>query len=673
VKYSTAGAPHSKFNGLQYNLFSAFARRLRFIGCTFNDNFNIHNSTLAELAFYSSRDNTPNKFNSNAIFLGITTTGTLLVTHCQFKDPQGLISFNTAKSVGNMSLEGSLFAGPVDLAGLIVESQFSCTHVQFLNTTVPARFNGTQLLKGAVLDDARFMGGVDFTALHVGQRLQCVGAIFGNDTQEVTFSTAVVDGPAILENCIFNGHLDFTSAIVKHDLYFKGSRFTNQQAGVTFTATRISGSAFFDDCQFSGPFKFIGAHVGGIGSFNRAKFTKVANLQAVKVAASMNFRHTEFGDSLDLSGADIDGQLIMADDKFLSTDGGLILNSSKVKRGYFLDNCHVNGFLNCAGANIGGQLGVTRTRFSGQTATASFSSANIEGDFVINECQFAGPSSFISTNITGQFRCTASGFLSESQKSDFAGIRVEGSAVFWGSTFNGSVRLRNGQFMQNLSIATAQFDKDIDLSNVIVKGYFYVFFIPEEQSFNTTERSSNQTKLPSSGNLNNFRFAGSDLHENGQWKLWLGLTPASEYTPDPFLALEQSFRKVGRDDLADQVYYSMKVREGHYRWRKGRYSKWLENQALRFLVGHGVHGWWLWLWAIPLLLVFTFACHYTHNTISPFRTFFYAVDVFLPVDLHQNTICDIPDPLKLLTELWGWIIVPLALAQLGGVLKNKEQ
>lgn len=651
--------------------FSTFNRRLRFVGCTFDDHFNIHHSTLAELACYSSKDGTITKFNSNAIFLGIITTGNLLVTHCLFANPESIVSFNTTRSVGNMSLEASLFAGPVDLAGLTVETQLNCTHAQFLSTKTPVGFNSSSFLKGAMFDNSRFMGGVDFTALHVGQRLQCIRTIFASDTQEVDFSTAVFDGPAILENCIFKGPLSFTSAIARHDLYFRGSYFTNQQAEVTFTGARVSGSVFFDDCQFSGPFKFVVAQVEGLGSFNRAKFAKIANLQAVKVAGSVHFRQTEFEATLDLSGADITGQLIIANAKFTSTEGGLILNSSKVKRGVFLDDCQIKGFMNCVGAFIGGQLGVTRTHFSSPNSATSFSSTHVEGDLFINECQFAGPFSFVSTNISGQFLCTASSFLNESHKSDFAGFCAQGSVMFWGSIFNGPVRLRNGQFMQNLSIATAQFNKEIDLSNVNVKGYFYVFFIPEEQRSNTGH-SGNHTKLPPYGNLNNFRFAGSDLHEKEQWKLWLRLPPHTEYAPDPFLALEQSFRRIGRDDLADKIYYSMKVREGHDLWRKRRYGKWLENQALKLLVGYGVHGSLLWLWAIPMPLIFAFACHYSHDTISPIRVLSYAIDVFLPVDLHQKKNCDIPDPLGLLTELWGWIIVPLALAQLGGVLKKKE-
>lgn len=651
--------------------FSNFTRRLRFVACRFNDHFNIHSSTFAELAFYSSKDTTPTTFHSNAIFMGVITTGDFLCVNCRFENPGGVVSFNNAKTTGIMSLERTFFSGPVDLAGFRVDSQLNCMKTQFLNASVPVRFNGGQLSKGAVFDQAQFMGGADFSALHV-DRLQCVATHFHNIEQEVSFSTAVIDGPAILENCTFAGPVDFTSSTIRHDLYLKGSRFTNRQTSAVFTGIKISGSVFLDDCQLLGPLTFVVAHVGGQGSFNRSKFMSTANFQAIKLAGSMNFRQTQFEGTVDLSGADIDGQLIMLDDKFLNVDCGLSLNSSRIKRGFFLENSHVEGFLNCAGADIGGQVGITRTRFSSEAGLTTFSNAQIGGDLVIDDCQFAGPVSFASTNIIGQFRCTAVKFSNESQRSDFAGVHVQGSVVFWRSTFNGSVRLRNGHFSQNLSISTATFNKDIDLSNAIVNGYFYVFFIPEDLRINS-ETPTFETILPTSGNLNNFRFAGSDLHEDGRWKTWLALSPSSEYMPDPFLALEHSFRKVGRDDLADQVYYAMKVKEGHNLWERGRFDKWVGNQVLHFLVGHGVYGWWLWLWAIPLPLCFTFVCYYLHDTVSPFRTLFYAIDVFLPVDLHQTNICDIPEPLRILTELWGWIIIPLALAQLGGVLKKKEQ
>ena len=233
--------------------------------------------------------------------------------------------------------------------------------------------------------------------------------------------------------------------------------------------------------------------------------------------------------------------------------------------------------------------------------------------------------------------------------------------------------------MRNVSLIGAQFSKPLNLSNTSIAGTFYVYSMTGAGGNGIVH----PTKLPPYADLRGLTFDRTDLEYGNRWQAWLSLRRSEDsHDPSPYLALESYFHRAGRDDLADRVHYEMRKAEGQALWRQGRWDKWTLNCLLRWAVGYGVYGWRLFIWAgvvlVPAWLYFVVTLKQAIEPDKPVSlwSLIYTMDVFLPVNLNQEDLYNRPGPVfaivKFATKLWGWIIIPLAMAQLAGFLKKKR-
>ncbi|MCW5786081.1 MAG: hypothetical protein KIT49_01065 [Nitrospira sp.] len=229
------------------------------------------------------------------------------------------------------------------------------------------------------------------------------------------------------------------------------------------------------------------------------------------------------------------------------------MNGCKVVRGAFFDEAVISGPLNLVGSDIGGQLGFRRTRFLSDRSFANLSNAKVRGDVILDFAEFNASVSFVGAIIEGQFRCIEAKFTHTPDSIALTGIKVSASTFFWNTIFSGSVTARHALFAQNLSLAGSNFDGALDLRNSLVSGHLYVFSRPEDS---TPSLVLSTTKLPITAKLGGFRFGGTDLSHNEGWRKWLKLASSqASYEPDVYLTLEGCFRAMGRDDVADRVYF----------------------------------------------------------------------------------------------------------------------
>ena len=635
-------------------------RRLLFTGCNFRDEFDLRAATLSEIGFLTS------KARQQTIFHGPIKLGSCQVSDrvlCVGSLLNADVDFNTASVGGNANFGNTTFGGSLDFKGFRLVGQLDFTNARFMNSKSEVSFNSATILGGAIFDGSEFMAAPDFLGTEFGRRLQCCGAKFASQA-EATFQRCRVNGDAIFEDSMFVGPVDFSAIQIKGDLSLRNSVFKN---GGKFGSMLVEGNAFYQDAKFHGKSVLSSAQILENLVCERIQFfgeTADLLLLALRVTGSVLYKGAIFGGRADFSGATINGQLVLDE---AQCTGLLSLNGAKVGRGVFLVNATCNGPVNFVGAEIGGQFACQNARFLSKEET-TFSIARLNCDAIFDGAEFRGTLSLTSTIITGQLRCIGAQFLSQQSSFNFNGGSVDGSAVFWNARFQGLANLRGARFSQNLSLAGTRFTGILDLSNAVVEGSLMLFSIAEDAVPSVTV---DRTVLPTTANLHRFSYAASDLLEENRWKEWINLANSQPgYDPGPFIALERTFRQAGRGDLADRIYIEMNRAEERFLWKNGRIDKWLAKVVLRMTVGYGAYGWLLWLWALPILMIFFAACRISNLSPGPIRIAMYTVDVFLPIDLHQQKLCDLPDWLRFITEVWGWLIIPLAIAQLSGYLQR---
>lgn len=330
-------------------------------------------------------------------------------------------------------------------------------------------------------------------------------------------------------------------------------------------------------------------------------------------------------------------------------------------------------------SEITGQLMCNEAQFLSKTGGMNLNSAKISGNAFFQATIFQGAADFGHTEIGRNLVCQEAKFLSDDSETIFDSLKVSGSAVFDKATFLGPVDLGDCTFLRNLSLIGAQFSKPLNLSNTSVAGTLYVF--------STTgagrSESTIPTRLPPIADLRGLTYGRTDLEYDNRWQMWLSLRRSRDsFDPAPYLALESYLHQNGRDDLADRVHYEMRRAEGQAFWRQGRFDKWALNCFLRWTVGYGVYGWRLFVWTgIVLIPAWLFFVVNLKQAIDPDKpvsllSLIYTMDVFLPVNLNQEELYNRPGAVfaivKFVTKLWGWVIVPLAMAQLAGFLKKKR-
>lgn len=180
----------------------------------------------------------------------------------------------------------------------------------------------------------------------------------------------------------------------------------------------------------------------------------------------------------------------------------------------------------------------------------------------------------------------------------------------------------------------------------------------------------------------------TDLGSEERWRRWIDLRrEGGDYDPGPYLVLEQSFRRAGRDDLGDQVHFEMRRSEEQFLKQRKRVGKYILHCLWRWSVGYGVGGQRLFYLISAVFASTYFFVYNTHRQgffqpgekpdPNPFSPFWYALDLLLPgVSLdyqeHWQATGEAISIFSRAVILVGWILVPLAVAQLAGLLKKKE-
>lgn len=620
--------------------YAEFKRRIRFLGCTFNGDLNLEASELSELWLSPSATGRPTLIHGGANFFALNIGERLICEKTQFLNEAREAYFNSIEVANHVSLNESLFRGGVNFIGAEIGGQLICNKTEFLSKEGIVYFNSAKVAHHALFREAIFEGPVDFISVKIGGQLYCEKAQFRSSDGAVDVGGAKVTDHLNFSGALFHGPVRLGAAEIGGQFICDQAQFLNEGAEAYFNSAKISRHASFRETIFHGPVNFVGAEIGG--------------------------------------------QLICEESQFLSPEGLAYFNGAKISHHVSFRGAVFHGPADFGGMDVGNQLLCERAQFLSSSKTASFNSAKIKEGAFFRGAFFHGPVDLVGISNGTSFYCEGAQFLHPQEVVNFDNMRVDGFASFQGAVFEGPVYLSHCAFSQNLLLEGVRFKGFLSFYNTTITGTLYLFSPSEIQG----GASVFVTQLPAAADLRGLTYDRTDLGSEERWQKWIDLRrEGGDYDPGPYLVLEQSFRRAGRDDLGDRVHFEMRRSEEQFLKRRKRAGKYILHCLWRWSVGYGVGGQRLfYLISAVFLSTYFFVRDADRQGLfqpgekpdpNPFSPFWYTLDLLLPgVSLdyqeHWRATDGVISFFSRAVILVGWILVPLAVAQLAGLLKKKE-
>ena len=272
--------------------------------------------------------------------------------------------------------------------------------------------------------------------------------------------------------------------------------------------------------------------------------------------------------------------------------------------------------------------------------------AQIPCEVWLEHCQFMSSVTFERASFPGTVSFQDSTFKANA---NFYSMKVGGLAFFNDAVFEGPVNFGYSDFAW-LDLSSASSPKVAAQLYMQGMSYKYIRAAPEEPESHTA---------------------------------LLKLAGQSAYTADVYSNLEAFFLRQGYRADADKAFIAGKVRERKEYFRSGDWFGWLRSWMLCFLVGYGRQP---WRPVIPCAFLIALGCVlFSPNKMEPqkpedtprvYSRFWYSLNLFLPViDLQAGKVWKPKADQTFLRNymrvhiLLGWILVPLVLAAVTGLIK----
>jgi uncharacterized protein YjbI with pentapeptide repeats len=497
-----------------------------------------------------------------------------------------------------------------------------------------------------------------------------------------------------IERCLVEDVVDLSFCVFSKAAVFDRSKFQNKvflngvrsQADLEWTATEfdrelecknaeINGNLFAQGAIFK-DFDLEGTSIGGLALFkdedsSAARFRGEATFDLVQINGGLQIQHAEFEAEVTFTAATIKNFADFSDVVFRGKtqfDGASVLGDAKFDRAQFLP-----------------------TASPQQTELIRFPSVRITGQAIFDDCTFGGAVRF------DQIRFEAEAFFESAKFS--ADVRFDGALFSGPARFNGaSFAPENAKSRIHFRGAKAG---NIDFTDVRFLCGIVSF---EDADFRIVHFRADVTEKAPAGGESQFPLRGNgelDLRGFTYERVFIAWREALDilepYDVQPYRQMERAFRTMGEDHAADEVYLGQ-------RWRAFRNNlnpptRWVvaAGQLTYGLVARfGVRPWRLAGISILLLLcsVWVFnkpsavlpikdsVC--TAHTLDNREALGVSLNYFLPVQVPvsvcwvatNRTACSMFGQ-SMSFALWasilkllGWILVPLGVAALGGLLRQ---
>ena len=644
-------------------------------------------------------------------------------------------SFNSSQIVGAALFNPTSFKDEVDFRNVRVGSNAEFTGAMFEKN---ADFSSAQI-EGIALFDPEFLFRLDENLRNDSGRLveflnrNCgikKGKTVGNNDLSLTLNDE--KSKAILKSDVCgtyefivkteNDKLKiYNPAVFNDKVYFKGARIGNANFDeavfkelASFNGAQIKDSAHFKSATFVGEADFANIRIGSNAEFTRALFKESANFNSAKIEGAAFFNPATFMGEADFTKARIGSNAEFTGTLFNKSTS---FNSSQIGGHAFFNLTTFEGEVDFANARIGSNAEFFGVVFKEQ---ARFYGSQIEGGSFFSSAYLFNWDKILSDDnenfieylklnyaiglVTPEIEKSDDGttikvttennqivlilnnekskvILTTNNKTDefIAKTKNNKLKIYKSTTFGGVASFTRARFGGD-----ARFDGTIFSNNVSFQDTFFgtIYFGESEVQF--------QAKIDLRGCIYN------RIDPVSFWKQLM--EPLGPYDRQPFTQLEETFRRAGMDQLADDVHYEQKSREFTENITIQKPGAWLLDRFLWLLTGYGVRLHYLFLPIVTILIIGTAIFQLegavkldiqppfmisTQVTLSCWEAFWVSLNTFLPIEIPSGADWKPSSQiipvlgLKFTTfatflNLVGWILVPVGVAGISGLLKGSK-
>jgi uncharacterized protein YjbI with pentapeptide repeats len=425
---------------------------------------------------------------------------------------------------------------------------------------------------------------------------------------------------------------------------------------IDLTNAQIQYEVRLEHCEFMKGVTFIRAKFSGLMSFDGTAFNGDANFHHVKTGESIFLRKTVFKGQVNFDSAVVSDNFVAGWTAFQNKENPADFTRLTVGGDANFDFAEFDTQAYFAWADIGHNFTAQEARFFN---AARFDEIKVGSDAQFQKAEFDGEVDFESANITGNFGVPGAKFQSKTEPVLFRLMKVGGYAVFNDAVFNGSVDFRYAEFAW------------LDLSDASLP------------------------TVPSQFQMQGmtYKYISAARTEPESHKALLKLVDQSAYSADVFSRLEDFFIREGYTRHADEAFIAgkLRVRERYFLngrsvpeyFLSGDWLRWFGSTMLYLLVGYGRRPWQA---VIPCAFLIILGCIlFSPSKMEPrnpveapraYNRFWYSFGLFLPfVDLQADKLWKPKSDQTFLRNymqlhiLLGWILIPIVLASLTGLIK----
>lgn len=603
---------------------------------------------------------------------------------------KGDARFAQARFAGGAVFAQTQFEAVTDFQNARFQGNAAAAAASFQDCTLSGRtsFGGAQFAGSADFRNTRFGGEAAFNGTAFGAE-----ALFTYARFERTVSFGALAGQQV-PGAVFADATIFSGVRFELDAFFEQVKFTATNRPVSFSSAVFAAETAFDGAQFAGDANFVRAQFGSAATFTEAAFLHpelTVQFNSIKAGKTLNFTGARFAGPLDFVAAEAVGPVQFAGVVF---GGDAQFNAMTVERHAIFgpigtnSPTHFKKTADFIATRIGGQLDLAAARFEGE---ALFRGANLQRGLILSW----------RVGTTGQvhaaeFRARADfRNVQAAERVQLAGVTFHDQVTFDATKWEVPMAFEKVRFRKGASITRAAFPQGADFSAARFEGLLDLT--------DSTFRTLRLTTLAkwSDGPI---ELRGSTYEEfSGDVDALLEAFTRADRPV--FTRLEKSLRQVGRDDEADVVYLRSQSRERVRNWDEHHYGEWLFSSLYGLLGNYGVRPYRLLVFSAVLIwlgaVIFQLPGAVTHKDsvsgaalptrrMSRFDAVALSICYFLPVEFPLEeewvaTTTPLTYHLPLMKKavrlrpaaianfvlrLSGWIVVPLALAAVTGMLKT---
>jgi uncharacterized protein YjbI with pentapeptide repeats len=594
--------------------------------------------------------------------------------NCEF---DGKVDLSLTDLQGTFSIVGCRFAGLFAMKGGRIRSNLLAKRCHFGEG---ADFSGTSVGGDAVLRGTVFGQPSTFERFHAGGHLDfsCDAGVPARFEADTTFMEATVSGTARFVGAQFEGKASFDRMKCDGSAFFGSQEWEGKSIHV-----RFAKSARFVAVSILGDAEFRGANFAADTSFNRARveggtfFYPDAARNPVRFAGEATFANSRFEGELSFRSAQFEGPVnfyraFVGGSAYFHPYGDLPDLGPRVE---FCDRAHFRRMHVTGDANFSGAI---------FRKAVNFSALDVEGTASFQEDGLNRPVEF---SADPEQESTATAMATRPYSTAFNGARFV-ELTFNGCRFDGRTNFEAAKISAWASFLKARFSSHVSFREAQV-GVLYL------------RNARPQEKLaPASPRFHTVDFRGCRYERIYAEEATLAQLFEEKFTHQPYNQLEKALRSVGAESRADEVYLAHKRAERRHRFKERAYAKWLINFLHWITARYGVRPYQLVAVPVALLVLATWVfalpgavrskdagavCSATSLTYR--RAFGFGLGQLLPIELPAAANCR-PTEQKISYaggDLWitvdgfatvlricGWILVPLAVGTVAGVLRRRR-